>query len=112
MFYDGKFEHVRQSENQSALRDEAGIFTRRNVFLRMFTLVAALSMSAILGVRAFAATIDPKTRRGFYEIASYEVPPEHWQDFLEIYKFVSHRKSVTQRGNVGVFEIRTLLVMK
>jgi hypothetical protein len=45
-------------------------------------------------------------------IASYEVPTEHWQDFLEICKIVSLWKSVTQRGNVSVFEIRSVLVMK
>jgi hypothetical protein len=78
----------------------------------MLILVAALLMSAILRMRAFAAAIHPRAGRGFYKIVSYEVPTEHWQDFLEICTFVSLRKSVTQRGNVGVFEIRTLLVMK
>jgi len=86
MFRDVKFEDFRQSENHSALRNETGIVTRRNVFLRMLTLVAALPMSAILRMRAFAAAIDAEAGRGFYKIVSYEVPPEHWQDFLETCK--------------------------
>jgi hypothetical protein len=45
-------------------------------------------------------------------IASYEVPTEYRQDFLEICKIVSLWKCVTQRGNGSVFEIRPLLVMK
>jgi hypothetical protein len=112
MFHDGKFEEIRQFEDLSALRDEAGIVTRRNVFLRMLILVAALPMSANLQMRAFAAAIDSRAGRGFYKIVSYEVPTEHWQDFLEICKIVSLRKSVTQRENVSAFQIRPLLVMK
>jgi hypothetical protein len=65
MFHDGKFEDIRQSEYLSTLRDEAGIVTRRNVFLRMLILVTALPMSANLRMRAFAAAINPKAGREF-----------------------------------------------
>jgi hypothetical protein len=111
-FLDGKFEHIQQSENQSALRDEASKVTRRNAFLGMLTLVAALSMSAKSRMCVFAAAINPKTGWEFYKIMICEVPPEHWQDFLEICRIVSPRKSFTQKGSVSVFQIRPLLVMK
>jgi len=65
MFHDGKCEDILLSEDLSTLRDEAGIVTRRNVFLRMLILVTALPMSANLRMRAFAAAINPTARREF-----------------------------------------------
>jgi hypothetical protein len=44
-FHDDRFEDTRQSEDRSALPSEAAVVTRRNVFLRMLTLVAASPMS-------------------------------------------------------------------
>jgi quinol monooxygenase YgiN len=75
---------IRKSVNQPAPQSEARIVTRRNVFLRMLTLVAALPMSAILRMRAFAAETESQAGRGFYKIVYYDVPAEHWQDFLEM----------------------------
>jgi hypothetical protein len=57
------------------LHDEAGTITRRNVFLCALTLVTALSMTAILRVRSYAAAIDSNDGPQFYKILTYEVPP-------------------------------------
>jgi hypothetical protein len=63
-------------------------------------------------MRALADAISPKARRGILQDRELGSTQEHWQDLLEICKIISLRKSVTQRGNVSVSKIRTLLVMK
>jgi quinol monooxygenase YgiN len=103
MFHGSKFDDIGQSVNQSDLCDGSGIVTRRNLFQRMLTLVAALPMSGIPGTRAFAAAIDPEAGRGFYKIVSYEVPPEGWQDFLAMCK-VNAEASLKEPGVTG-FEV-------
>lgn len=86
MLHGCKFDDVRQSDDQADLCSQANSVSRRNALRRMCTLAATLPISDIFKTCAFAASIDAKDGRGFYKIVSYEVPPEHWQDFLELCK--------------------------
>jgi quinol monooxygenase YgiN len=86
MFHGCQFDDIRHSDDQPAVRDQANTVSRRNAILRMFTLAAALPISGVAQTRAMASAIDSKDGRGFYKIVSYEVPPEHWQEFLELCK--------------------------
>jgi quinol monooxygenase YgiN len=57
--------------------------TRRNVFFRLLTLLAAAPVSGLLARRANASPTSSEAG-SLYKIVTYQVPPEHWQDFLAI----------------------------
>jgi quinol monooxygenase YgiN len=79
-----------QLENQHPLRssspkEDSGV-TRRNLFVRMLMLAAALPIAGIFAPRSAEAKTNLPARHGFYKIVSYQVPAEHWQDFLDACK--------------------------
>lgn len=55
--------------------------TRRNVFVRFLTLLAAAPFSGFLTRRADASTTSPEAG-SLYKLVTYQVPAEHWQEFL------------------------------
>jgi autoinducer 2-degrading protein len=57
--------------------------TRRNVFLRLSTLLAAAPFAGFLTRRAHATSTSPQAG-SLYKIVTYQVPPNHWQEFLAI----------------------------
>jgi autoinducer 2-degrading protein len=72
--------HTQQQPHSRHRSDEQGV-TRRNVFVRLLTLLAAASFSGILTCRAHATTPQPGS---LYKLVTYKVPAEHWQEFLAI----------------------------
>lgn len=91
------------SETCCKVGDQAAssrLVTRRSLFARLSTLWAALPVASVLCARGFAASTDAATKSGFYKIVNYEVPPEHWQEFLEAAK-VNAEASKKDRGVTG-----------
>ncbi len=70
------------TQQQLPRNHEQGV-TRRNVFLRLLTLLAAAPFSRLLTRRAQASTTSPQPG-SLYKIVTYKVPAEHWQEFLAI----------------------------
>ncbi len=64
-------------------RSEEHDVTRRNVFTRLLTLLAAAPFSGLLTRRAQASAASPQPG-SLYKIVTYKVPAEHWQEFLAI----------------------------
>jgi quinol monooxygenase YgiN len=77
--------------------------TRRNLFVRMLTLAATLPIAGIFAPRASAAKIDPPGGHGYYKIVTYQVAPEHWQEFLDACK-VNGAASLKESG-ITRFEV-------
>jgi quinol monooxygenase YgiN len=71
------------STQQQPRRSGQHTVTRRNVFLRLLTLLATAPFSGILTRRAHASTPNPQPG-SLYKIVTYQVPAEHWQEFLAI----------------------------
>jgi quinol monooxygenase YgiN len=96
-----------ESENQHPPRGlsskDEGSVTRRNLFVRMLTLAAALPIAGIFAPRAAAARIDSPAGRGYYKIVTYQVAPEHWQEFLDACK-VNGAASLKEPG-ITRFEV-------
>jgi autoinducer 2-degrading protein len=57
--------------------------TRRNVFVRLLTLFAAAPFAGLLTRRAHASAPSPQPG-SLYKLVTYQVPSEHWQEFLAI----------------------------
>jgi autoinducer 2-degrading protein len=64
-------------------RSDEQDLTRRNVFVRLLTLLAAASFSGLLTRRANASSPTPQPG-SLYKLVTYQVPAEHWQEFLAI----------------------------
>jgi len=93
---------IDRTENQLSKGNQEGSVTRRNIFLRMLTLAAALPTSGALLARA-AAKGDSHAGHGFYKIVNYQAPPERWQEFLEACK-VNTDASLKETG-ITRFEV-------
>jgi autoinducer 2-degrading protein len=83
-----------------------GDVTRRSLFASMLGVAAALPMAGMFGPEAFAATPDAQSKGGgFYKIVSYEVPPDHWQEFLDACRM----NAEASRKDRGVISFELLL---
>jgi quinol monooxygenase YgiN len=71
------------STPQQLRRNQPHGVTRRNVFLRLSTLLAAAPFVGFLTHRAHASSTRPQAG-SLYKIVTYQVPSQHWQDFLAI----------------------------
>ena len=69
----------------------------------MLTIAATLPLAGIALKRAGAAATNPAAGRGFYKIVTYEVPQEHWQEFLDMCR-VNATASLKESG-VTSFEV-------
>jgi quinol monooxygenase YgiN len=71
------------STQQQLHRNEEQNVTRRSVFVRLLTLLAAAPFSGLLTRRAHATITSPPPG-SLYKLVTYQVPSEHWQEFLAI----------------------------
>jgi quinol monooxygenase YgiN len=85
-----------QSSHQLPRRNKEAEITRRNVFLRLLTLFAAMPFSGVLLRQASASPTEAQAG-SLYKIVTYQVPAEHWKDFLAIAE-VNGRASLDEPG--------------
>ena len=77
--------------------------TRRNIFLRLSTLLAAAPFAGLLTRPAHAATsTDPGS---LYKLVTYTVPAQHWQEFLALAEINAH----ASRQEPGITSFTLLL---
>lgn len=78
--------------------------TRRNVFLRLSTLLAAAPFAGFLARRAHASSTHARPG-SLYKIVTYQVPAEHWQEFLALSEINAH----ASRKEPGITSFTLLL---
>jgi autoinducer 2-degrading protein len=93
-----------QQQPHPSCRSDEQHLTRRNVFVRLLTLLAAASFSGLLTRRARASATTPQAG-SLYKLVTYQVPAEHWQEFLAIAEINAH----ASRQEPGITSFTLLL---
>ena len=98
------------SPSQPPRRTGQPLVTRRNVFLRLSTLLAAAPFAGLLTRRAHAAALTPAASPSpepgsLYKLVTYQLPAEHWQEFLALAEINAH----ASRNEPGITSFTLLL---